>query len=65
MDHIVRAVAAGMAAGASSVAPKSGGVVTIVQWVRCMRGMGCMTYHCEEDAEVAGLWLEKKRPLEF
>jgi hypothetical protein len=26
-----------------------------------MRGMGCMTYHSEEDAEVAGLWLEKKR----
>jgi hypothetical protein len=25
-----------------------------------MRGMGCMTYHGEEDAKVAGLWLEKK-----
>jgi hypothetical protein len=57
MDHIVRAVAAGMAAGASSVASRSGGVVTIVQWVGCMRGMGCMIYHGEE---VAGLRLKKK-----
>jgi hypothetical protein len=31
MDHIVGAVAAGMAAGASSTAPRSRGVVTIVQ----------------------------------
>jgi hypothetical protein len=60
MDYIVRAVAAGMTVGASSAAPRSG-VVTIVQCVRCMRGMGCMTYHGEEDAEVAGLWLEKKK----
>jgi hypothetical protein len=30
MEHIVRAVVAGMAAGASSTAPRSGGVVTIV-----------------------------------
>jgi len=45
MDHIVRAVTVGMAAGASSTAPRSGRVVTIVQWVRCMRGIGCMTYH--------------------
>jgi len=44
MDHIVRAVAVGMAAGASSTTPRSGRVVTIVQWVRCMRGIGCMTY---------------------
>jgi hypothetical protein len=31
MDHIVRAVAAGMTAGASNTTPRSGGVVTIVQ----------------------------------
>lgn len=30
MEHIVRAVAAGMVAGASGIAPRSGGVVTIV-----------------------------------
>jgi hypothetical protein len=60
MDHIVRVVAAGMAAGASSAASRSGGVVTIVQWVGCMRGMGCMIYHGEEDAEVAELKQKKK-----
>ena len=59
MEHIVRAVAGGMAVGASSTAPRSGGVVTIVQWVKGMREMGCMTYHGEEDAEVAGHWLRK------
>jgi hypothetical protein len=59
MEHIVRAVAAGMVAGASSTASRSGGVVTIVQWVKGMREMGCMTYHGEEDAEVAGHWLRK------
>jgi hypothetical protein len=26
-----------------------------------MRGMGCMIYHGEEDAEVAGLRLKKKK----
>jgi hypothetical protein len=61
MDHIVRVVAAGMAAGASSAASRSGGVVTIVQWVGCMRGRGCMIYHGEEDAEVAGLRLKKRK----
>jgi hypothetical protein len=61
MDHIVRAVAAGMAVGASSVASRSGGAVTIVQCVGCMRGMGCMIYHGEEDAEVAGLRLKKRK----
>ena len=65
MDHIVRAVAAGMAAGASNSAPKSEGVVTIVQWVKCMRGIGCMTYRGEEDIEVAGLWLEKREEKEL
>ena len=59
MEHIVRAVAVGMVAGASSTAPRSGGVVTIVQWVKGMREMGCMTYHGEEDAEVARHWLRK------
>jgi hypothetical protein len=59
MEHIMRAVAAGMVAGASSIAPRSGGVVTIVQWMKGMREMGCMTYHGEEDAEVAEHWLRK------
>jgi len=31
MDHIVKAVATGMAMGASSVTSRSGGVVIIVQ----------------------------------
>jgi hypothetical protein len=56
MDHIVRAVAAGMIAGASSTTPRSRGVVTIVQWVKGMGEMGCMTYYGEEDA---GNWLRK------
>jgi hypothetical protein len=30
-----------------------------------MRGIGCMTYHGEEDVEVAGLWLEKKEGKEL
>jgi hypothetical protein len=59
MEHIVRAVATGMVARASSTAPRSGGVVTIVQWVKGMREMGYMTYRSEEDAEVAGHWLRK------
>jgi hypothetical protein len=59
MEHIVRAIAAGMVAGASGTAPRSGGVVTIVQWVKGMREMGCMTYDGEEDAEVVGHWLRK------
>jgi len=59
MEHIVRAVVAGMVAGASSTAPRSRGVVTIVQWVKGMREMGCMTYRGEEDAEVARHWLRK------
>ena len=59
MDHIVRVVAAGMAAGASNTTLRSGGVVTIVQWVKGMRDMGCMTYRGEEDAEVVGHWLRK------
>jgi hypothetical protein len=61
MDHIVRAVAAGMVSGASSVASRSGGVVIIVQWVGCMRGMGCMIYHGEEDAEVVGFKQKKRK----
>ena len=59
MDHLVRAVVARMAAGASGTAPRSGGVVTIVQWVKGMREMGCMTYCGEEDAEVVGHWLRE------
>jgi len=56
MEHIVRAVAAGMVAGASSTTPRLGGVVTIVQWVKGMREMGYMTYNAEEDV---GHWLRK------
>jgi uncharacterized ferredoxin-like protein len=59
MEHIVRAVAVGMVAGASNTTPRSRGIVTIVQWVKGMREMGCMTYQGEEDAEVAGHWLRK------
>jgi hypothetical protein len=59
MEHIVRAVAAGMVAGASNTTPRVGGVVTIVQWVNGMREMSCMTYRGEEDAEVAGHRLRK------
>ena len=50
MEHIVRVVAARMVAGASNTTPRSGGIVTIVQWVKGMREMGCMTYRGEEDA---------------
>jgi hypothetical protein len=59
MEHIVRAVAAGMTGGAFNIAPRSGGVVTKVQRVKGMREMSCMTYRGEEDAEVAGHWLRK------
>jgi hypothetical protein len=59
MENIVRVVATGMVAGASSTTPRSGGVVTIVQWVKGMREMGCMTYRGEEDAKVARHWLRK------
>jgi len=59
MKHIVRAVAAGMVAGASGTTPRLGGVVTIVQWVKGMREMGCMTYGGGEEAEVAGHWQRK------
>jgi hypothetical protein len=52
MEHIVRAVATRMAAGASSIALRSGGVVIIMQWVKGLREMGCMTYRGEEDDEV-------------
>jgi len=59
MEHIVRAVAAGMAARAFSTTPRSGEVVTIVHWVKGMTEMGCMTYRGKEDAEVAGHWPRK------
>jgi hypothetical protein len=59
MEHTMRAVAVGMVAGASNTTPRAGGVVTIVQCVKGMREMGCMTYRGEEDAEVAGHWLRK------
>ena len=50
MEHIVRVVTVGMVVGASSTDARSGGVVTIVQWVKGMREMSCMTYSGEEDA---------------
>jgi hypothetical protein len=53
MDHIVRAVATGMVARASSTTPRLGGAVTIMQWVKGMREMSCVTYCGEKDAEVA------------
>jgi hypothetical protein len=59
MDHIVRAVVAGMVAEAFNIAPRLGEVVTIVQWVKGMREMSCMTNCGEKDAEVAGYWLRK------
>jgi hypothetical protein len=59
MDHIVRAVVAGMVAEAFNIAPRLGEVVTIVQWVKGMREMSCMTNRGEKDAEVAGYWLRK------
>jgi hypothetical protein len=59
MEHVVRAVAARMVEGTFNTTPRSGGIVTIVQWVKGMREMGCMTYRGEEDAEVAGHWLRK------
>jgi hypothetical protein len=34
-------------------------VVTLVQWVKGMREMGCTTYLEEEDVELAGHWLRK------
>ena len=59
MEHIVRAVAAGMTTGTSNVAPRSERVVTIVQWVKDMREMGCGTFSGVEDAEVVGHWMRK------
>jgi hypothetical protein len=59
MEQIVRAIVAGMVAGASNTTPRAGGVVIIVQWVKGMREMGCTTYRGEEDAEVVGHWLRK------
>ena len=48
MKHIVRAVAAGMVARASNTTLRSGGVVTIVKWVKGMKEMSCITYRGEE-----------------
>jgi len=55
----VRVVAAGMTTKASSTDPRSGRVVTIVQCVKSMREMDCMTYRGEEDTEVVGHWARK------
>lgn len=59
LEQLVKAVAAGMAAGASNSTPRAERVITLVQWVKGMREMGCTTYSGEEDAEVAGHWLRK------
>ena len=59
MEHIVRAVATGMTTNTSNVAPRSERVVTIVQWVKDMREMGCGTFSRVEDAEVVGHWMCK------
>jgi hypothetical protein len=59
LEQWVKAVAAGMAAGASNYTPRAERVITLVQWVKGMREMGCTTYSGEEDAEVAGNWLRK------
>jgi hypothetical protein len=59
LEKLVKAVAAGMAAGASNSTPRTKRVITLVQWVKDMREMGCTTYSGEEDAEVAGHWLRK------
>jgi len=37
-------LATGMAAGASNSTPRAERVVTLVQWVKGMREMGCTTY---------------------
>lgn len=59
MEHIVQAVATGMATGTSNVASRSERVVTIVQWVKSMWEMSCRTFSGEEDAEVAKHWMRK------
>jgi len=56
---LVKVVAAGMAAGASNSTPRAERVITLVQWVKGMREMGCTTYSGDEDTEVAGHWLRK------
>jgi len=50
---VTKAVAIGMAAGASNSTPRAERVITVVQWVKGMREMGCTTYSGEEDAEIA------------
>jgi len=59
LEKLVKVVAAGMAAGASNSTPRAERVITLVQWVKGMREMGCTTYSGDEDTEVAGHWLRK------
>ena len=59
LEQLVKAVVAGMAAGALHAPPRVEKVVTLVQWVKGMHKMGCTTYSGEEDAKVAGHWLRK------
>ena len=48
-----------MTVGASNSTPLAERVITLVQWVKDMQEMGCMTYSGEEDTEVVGHWLRK------
>ena len=54
LEQLVKAIATGMVVGASNSTPQAERVVILVQWVKGMWEMGCMTYSWEEDAEVAG-----------
>ena len=59
LEQMVKAVAAGMATGASNSTPRAERVITLFQWVKGMREMGCTAYSGEEDAEIVGHWLRK------
>lgn len=57
--QLVKAIATGMVASTSSLAPRVKRVVTLVQWVKGMREMSYIIYLGEEDTEVAEHWLRK------
>jgi hypothetical protein len=44
---------------ASSATSRVKKVITLVQWVKDMRELGCVPYLGEENAEVAGYWPRK------
>ena len=52
MEHTLRTMAAGTTTSTSSVAPRLKRVAMIVQWVTCMKEMGCETFSGEEDVDV-------------